>query len=82
MSAAVTAVRSSFPDVVVYERLLDGYPETAVPAETAGAALAVVGSRGRGPLAGLLLASTSQALVHLSSCPVAVVRETGDETTA
>jgi nucleotide-binding universal stress UspA family protein len=82
LSATVTALRATFPDVVVHERLLDGHPETAIPAETSGAALAVVGSRGRGPLAGLLLGSTSQALVHMSTCPVAVVRETGDETTA
>lgn len=55
---------------------LDGYPpDTLVDyAHNVGASLLVVGSRGRGELAALVLGSTSHRSIHLAECDVLVVK--------
>ncbi len=66
----------------VVERVeLDGYPPDAVAeyADTKDADLIVVGSRGRGVLATLVLGSTSHRLVHLAHCDILVVKERQQE---
>ncbi len=61
---------------------LDGYPpDTLVAyAENVGADLVVVGTRGRGELASIVLGSTSHRAIHLAHCDVLVVKPEFDET--
>ncbi|MFJ6575598.1 universal stress protein [Streptomyces sp. NPDC091368] len=73
--AQVTAGRAdAHPDVVVRRDVVEG-SEREVLLEASGAAqLLVVGARGRGALAGLLLGSVSQAVMTRAHCPVVTVR--------
>lgn len=62
--------------VEVHKVDLDGYPADALVEYAKGidTEVIVVGSRGRGELAALVLGSTSHRVVHLSSCDVLVVK--------
>ncbi|WP_406630981.1 universal stress protein [Amycolatopsis sp. WGS_07] len=66
--------QEKYPDVEVHRKLVRDRPRQVLLEESERAQLIVVGSRGRGGFAGMLLGSTSQALIHHSSCPVLVVR--------
>lgn len=61
------------PDVRVERVVARDAPTRALLDHATGAQLVVVGSRGRGGFRGLLLGSTSQALIYHAACPVAVV---------
>ena len=63
-----------YPDVRVRRVVRLGHPAQRLLDEAKDAQLVVVGSRGKGGFAGSLLGSTSQALLHHSRCPVAIVR--------
>ena len=60
----------------IHTELLEGDPAEAIikVAATRGDDLIVMGSRGLGSLAGLVLGSTSQKVVGHAPCPVLVVR--------
>lgn len=63
-----------YPDVTVVRRVVSGRPIVNLLAAAADAQLLLVGSRGRGAFAGVVLGSTSQALVYHAPCPLIVVR--------
>ena len=66
--------RDKFPDVAVEQVVAQDHPSRVLVEQSRGAQLAVVGSRGRGGLGGLLLGSVSHAVLHRADCPVAIVR--------
>ncbi|HEX5403318.1 MAG TPA: universal stress protein [Pseudonocardiaceae bacterium] len=68
--------QEKYPDVTVRRVVTRDRPVRCLLQEAADAQLLVVGSRGRGGFTGMLLGSTSQALVCHAPCPVLVARPT------
>jgi nucleotide-binding universal stress UspA family protein len=67
---------AKYPDVPVDHVLVRERAATALVEASHRARLVVVGSRGRGGFAGLLLGSVSRTVLHRAACSVAVVRAT------
>jgi nucleotide-binding universal stress UspA family protein len=61
------------PEVVVHQLVVEGAPADVLVEIARPADLLVVGTRGRGGFAGLLLGSVSQRCVERAPCPVVVV---------
>lgn len=76
LSARLARWSDKYPDVAVRQHVVRADPVSALVAESAGALLTVVGSRGAGGFTGLLLGSVSHAVLHHAGSPVAVVRTT------
>ncbi|WNV84843.1 universal stress protein [Umezawaea sp. Da 62-37] len=68
--------QEKYPDVHVERVVAEGHVAKRLADYSDTARLLVVGPRGRGGFAGLLLGSTSHALLHHAPCPVLVARTT------
>jgi nucleotide-binding universal stress UspA family protein len=74
---AVAEAERLQPSVKHEGKTIEGHPAEVLLEEARDASLIVVGNRGRGGFASLLLGSVSQQVVHHAPCPVTVVREAG-----
>lgn len=74
LEAATARAHARHPGVEVTTVISDGDPRNALLQLGETAAMVVVGSRGRGPVASLLLGSVSVAVSRHATCPVVVVR--------
>ncbi|MER7281910.1 universal stress protein [Dactylosporangium sp. NPDC000244] len=79
LAESVAGWREKFPDVDLRTSAVRGRAAGVLVERSAGARLLVVGSRGRGGFAGLLLGSVSQVAIHHAACPVAVIRHAARE---
>lgn len=77
LERALDRWRSEFADVPLGTTLVRGDPAHALVTESRGAALLVVGSRGRGHVRGTVLGSVSQSVLHHGRSPLAIIRHDG-----
>ena len=78
LQEAAATVHAKDPSLEVFRVFDHRDPRDALLSLSGKAHLVVVGSRGRGPMASLLLGSVSLAVSQHASCPVVVVRHDGD----
>jgi nucleotide-binding universal stress UspA family protein len=75
LSERLAGFQERYPDVTVERVVARDRPVRVLSEFAEKAQLVVVGSRGRGGFTGMLLGSTSNALMHTADCPVMIVRE-------
>jgi nucleotide-binding universal stress UspA family protein len=75
LGAAITRCEEVAPGLPVTTDLLSGEPALAVTETGGDASMLVVGSRGAGGFAAMVLGSVSRYVASRAACPVVVVRE-------
>lgn len=79
VDAMATALRGETPGLDVASVVSIGAPSSVLLEAAETADLVVIGSRGHGGFAGLLLGSVGSQVAAHASCPVAVIRDAADE---
>ena len=79
LEAAAAQVHEHQPDVEVYRVFDHRDPRDSLLSLARTATMIVLGSRGRGPMASLLLGSVSLSVSQHAVCPVVVIRGDGEE---
>ena len=74
LDKAVASIPSGSPEIAVEGVLVHGEPGVVLLHEAETADMVVVGSRGRGGFAELVMGSVSHRVVHHAHCPVVVIR--------
>jgi nucleotide-binding universal stress UspA family protein len=74
LAESLAGWQEKFPDVTVRRVVEKDRPARNLVKHAEDAGLVVVGSHGRGGFAGMLLGSTSQALLHSVTCPLIIAR--------
>jgi nucleotide-binding universal stress UspA family protein len=75
LGEAVIRAGEIAPGLVIDANLLSGPPALAVPEAGCGASMLVLGARGKGGFAAMVLGSVSRHTAIAAPCPVVVVRE-------
>ena len=75
LEECLTDIRAEWPDLSIRGRLAEGSPSPILVEASKDAALLVVGSRGHGEFAGMLLGSVSEYCATHAHCPVLVYRD-------
>ncbi|NDK31544.1 universal stress protein [Nesterenkonia haasae] len=79
LKAGRSWLNSHFPDLTIEVEVIDGTAVDVLVEETRRAQLTVLGTRGRGGFAGMLLGSTSQGVLQHAEGPLMVVPDGEDE---
>lgn len=77
LAEALAPIRVAHPDLDIRADVVKGHPAPLLIRASRGAELLVVGSRGHGAFAGMLLGSVSEHCVANAHCPVLVMRNGG-----
>ena len=73
LAETIAGWQEKFPEVEVRSAVVRDHPVSGLVAESMAQRLLVVGTRSRHPVAGTLLGSVAQGVLHHATCPVAVI---------